>query len=210
MSFPIKLSQQPDVRIRLEKDRVHVIDPDSTWISPLVRIYRETVIYPNTYVVSNNSSSFIGGNCHIGPNAYLREWFGIKDGVKIGFGAEVVRSIIGNGTKAAHFCHISDATIGHDCNIAAGVIFCNFDGKCKNGTIVEDDVFIGASAMIVPSSKTTLKIGKGCYIGAGSVISKDIPPGALVVETNHIVEYKKVIKENGIWKFIRHSSLLHR
>lgn len=204
MSFPPKLSHCPKLRDKLLYNEVVVLEPKNTWISPEVTIGKGTIIYPNTYLVANDINSFVGENCQIGPNVFLRDWFIIENNVKIGFGAEVVRSKIGNGTKTAHFCHIGDAIIGRGCNIAAGVIFCNFDGECKNSTVVEDDVFIGASAMIIPSSKSTLRIGKGCYIGADSVISKNVPPGALVVETNHIIKYKKIIKENGKWKFIRH------
>lgn len=99
MNFPPKLSQMTELLEKLVlKGGVIVIDPESTWISPKVRIGRGTVIYPNSYLIGDEAS-VIGENCEIGPNSFLRDWFQIGNGVKIGFNAEVVRSCVIDRTK---------------------------------------------------------------------------------------------------------------
>lgn len=155
----------------------------------------------------NDINSFIGANCQIGPNAFLRDWFIIEDNVKIGFGAEVVRSKIGKGTKVPHFCHVGDAVVDRNCNIAAGVIFCNFDGEKKNATIIEGDVFVGSSVMLVPSAKHGLRLGAGCFIGAGEVINRDVPPQS-VIYTKRVLPIhpeRIAVKENGKWRILSHT-----
>lgn len=206
MNFPPKLSKLDLFYNGLKEFGVKILEPENTWISPEVTIGRGTIIYPNTYIVANDINSFIGRDCQIGPSAFLREWFIVEDNVKIGFNAEVVRSKIGEGTKIPHFCHVGDAIIGRRCNIAAGVIFCNFDGKQKNTTIVEDDVFIGSNAMIIPPEQG-LRLGQCCYIGANSVVNVDVPAGRLFKNRRERIlsKHYNVRKENGKWKLVARS-----
>jgi bifunctional UDP-N-acetylglucosamine pyrophosphorylase/glucosamine-1-phosphate N-acetyltransferase len=206
MNFPRKLANNFELMEKLiVKGGIIIPEPENVWISPKINIGRGTIIYPNSYVIGD-ANSFIGQNCQIGPNAFLRGWFKIGDRVKIGFGAEIVRSSINDGTKAAHFCHIGDAIIGRNCNIAAGVIFCNFDGKQKNTTVVEDDVFIGSNAMITPPEQG-LRLSQCCYIGANSVVNVDVPAGRLFKNRReHILsKYYNVRKEDGKWKLVARS-----
>jgi bifunctional UDP-N-acetylglucosamine pyrophosphorylase/glucosamine-1-phosphate N-acetyltransferase len=90
---------------------------------------------------------------------------------------EVKNAQLGPGSKMGHFSYIGDATIGPNVNIGAGTITANFDGENKNETIIEADVFIGSDTMLV----APLKIGKGARTGAGSVVTKDVPPHTVVV-----------------------------
>lgn len=143
INFPNKLSQIPVLLEKFtDKDCVNIIDPSSAWISPNINIGRGTIIYPNCYLIGNTDSK-IGENCEIGPSAFLRDRFEIGNRVRIGFNAEVVRSSVDDGTKIPHFCHIGDAIIGRGCNIAAGTIFCNYDGNKKRPvlSLSKDGVF---------------------------------------------------------------------
>ena len=126
--------------------------------------------------------------------------------MKIGFNAEVVRSKIGEGTKVPHFCHVGDAIIGKNCNIAAGVIFCNFDGEQKSVTTIGDNVFIGSGVMLITSAKHNLRIGDHAYIAAGAIISKDVKPHYLMIGINKTVKEKRAFKwrlysisEHKVW-----------
>ena len=187
MNFPQKVSQRIDF---LEKfiyyGGVNIFDPDSVWISPEISIGRGTRIYPNCYLVGDKNSE-IGESCEIGPSAFLRDWFKIGNRAKIGFNAEVVRSSVGDRTKIPHFCHVGDATIGRDCNIAAGVEIGNYNGHKKNQTIVKDCVFIGIGAKII----APVRIGTHAYIGAGAIISKDVKPYSIIIGVNKVMEGKK-------------------
>ena len=119
----------------------------------------------------------IGAGCRIGPYARLRPGAKLGKGVHIGNFVEVKASRIGAGSKANHLAYLGDAEVGARVNIGAGTITCNYDGATKHRTVIEDDCFIGSDATLV----APLRIAKGSYIGAGSTISKDTPPGQLTV-----------------------------
>ena len=88
---------------------------------------------------------------------------------------EVKNSYLGPGTKLGHFSYIGDTTTGSDVNIGAGTITCNYDGERKHKTIVGEGAFVGSDTMLV----APVRVGKGARIGAGSVVTRDIPDGAL-------------------------------
>jgi len=119
----------------------------------------------------------VGAGCRIGPYARLRPGASLADGVHIGNFVEVKASRIGKGSKANHLSYIGDAEVGSGVNIGAGTITCNYDGAAKHRTVIEDDCFIGSDATLV----APVRIARGSYIGAGSTISKDTPPGQLTV-----------------------------
>ena len=119
----------------------------------------------------------VGTGCRIGPYARLRPGASLDKGVHIGNFVEVKASRIGAGSKANHLAYIGDAEVGARVNIGAGTITCNYDGVSKNRTVIEDDCFIGSDATLV----APVRIAKGSYIGAGSTISRDTPPGQLTV-----------------------------
>jgi bifunctional UDP-N-acetylglucosamine pyrophosphorylase/glucosamine-1-phosphate N-acetyltransferase len=167
-----------------------------TLIYPNVCIEGKTVIggnctiYPNTRIVASTlgngvivgdctliESSAVQENACVGPFAHIRPGSVIGASAKIGNFVEVKKSVIGDGAKASHLSYIGDAEIGKDVNIGAGTITCNYDGKQKFKTTIEDNVFIGSDTQLV----APVRVGKGAYVGAGSTITRDVPPHALAV-----------------------------
>jgi bifunctional UDP-N-acetylglucosamine pyrophosphorylase/glucosamine-1-phosphate N-acetyltransferase len=111
----------------------------------------------------------------VGPFARLRGGNHLKAGVRVGNFVEVKKSIIGEGTKAAHLTYLGDAKIGSKTNIGAGTITCNYDGFHKHPTIIGNKVFIGSdSALVAP-----LRVGDGAFIAAGSTITENVPADGL-------------------------------
>jgi bifunctional UDP-N-acetylglucosamine pyrophosphorylase/glucosamine-1-phosphate N-acetyltransferase len=100
----------------------------------------------------------------------------LEEKAVIGNFVEVKKSKIGRGTKAQHLTYLGDATIGENTNVGAGTITCNYDGKNKHETIIEDNVKIGSDTMLV----APVTVGSGSVTGAGSVVTKDVPPDSLV------------------------------
>ena len=119
----------------------------------------------------------VGARCRIGPYARLRPGASLAEDVHIGNFVEVKASRFGAGSKANHLSYIGDSEVGSRVNIGAGTITCNYDGTAKHRTVIEDDCFIGSDATLV----APVRIAKGSYIGAGSTISEDTPPGQLTV-----------------------------
>jgi len=136
---------------------------------------------------SHLSSATVGSNCNIGPYARLREGSEIGDDAKIGNFVETKKTRLGDGAKANHLAYLGDAEIGSNTNVGAGTITCNYDGTNKHKTTIGDESFIGTNSSLV----APVNIGKGAYVGAGSVITKDVPDKALAVGRG-----KQVIKED--------------
>jgi bifunctional UDP-N-acetylglucosamine pyrophosphorylase/glucosamine-1-phosphate N-acetyltransferase len=148
-----------------------VIGP-SVWIEDS-KMGNEVTIKFSSYITDAD----IEDKVTIGPFAHLRPQTKILSGAKIGNFVEVKKSRIGLNSKVPHLSYIGDATVGEGVNIGAGTITCNYDGFQKHETMIEDDVFIGSDTMLV----APLKIGRGATTGAGSTITKDVPPGALAI-----------------------------
>lgn len=119
----------------------------------------------------------VAEDVEIGPFAHLRPGSEIGARCRIGNFAEVKHSRIGAGTQQHHFSYIGDAEVGEQVNIGAGVVTVNFDGSAKHRTEVGDDAFIGSDSMLV----APVTIGEGAMTGAGSVVTRDVPPGKRVV-----------------------------
>lgn len=187
---------------------VNFLDTGSVFIHPDVLIGKDTAIFPNVYLeghtrigrgstiypnvrISNSiigsevivkdstviENSVIRDKALIGPFAHIRPGSEIGSGARIGNFVELKKTSIGNGTKALHLSYLGDTKIGRDVNIGAGTITCNYDGEKKHKTIIADDVFVGSDSQLI----APVKIGKGAYIGAGSTITKNVPPGALAL-----------------------------
>jgi len=119
----------------------------------------------------------IGDECTVGPMAHLRGHAVMVDESKVGNFVELKKTRLGRGSKASHLTYLGDATIGENTNIGAGTITCNYDGKNKHETHIGDNVKIGSDTMLV----APVKVGHGAATGAGSVVTKDVEAGKLVV-----------------------------
>ena len=190
------------------EDGVSFIDPRNTYISASAVIGRDTVIHPNVTIEGNTvigsncvirsgtrlSNAVVGDNveirdnclivdsevgdgCTVGPMAHMRGHAVMVEGAKIGNFVEMKKTRLGKNSKAAHLTYLGNATIGEETNIGAGVITCNYDGKNKHETQIGDRVKIGSDTMLV----APVKIGDDATTGAGSVVTKDVIAGELVV-----------------------------
>lgn len=146
-------------------------------------------IYPNSYIFNSIigkgtkiyssfiENSEIGACCQVGPFAHLRTGSKIRDYVRIGNFCEIKNSIIGKNSKVSHLAYVGDAEIGENCNIGCGVIFVNYNGKIKQKSIVNDNVFVGSNVNVI----APVKIEKGAYICAGTTVDKDIQENDFVI-----------------------------
>ncbi len=193
---------------RLMVEGVSIVEPDSTYIDASVVIGRDTVIHPQVIIEGDSrigsgcevhswsrlTNVEIGDDCKVlnscvlvdakltaknsvGPFAHLRMQAELAEEAVIGNFVEVKNSRLGRKTKSMHLTYLGDATIGDRVNIGAATVTCNYDGKNKNPTFIEDDVKIGSDTMLV----APVRVGRGSVSGAGSVITKDVPPDSLVV-----------------------------
>lgn len=119
----------------------------------------------------------IGSRGRIGPFARLRPAARLAEEVHVGNFVEIKKSTVGRGSKANHLSYLGDAEIGEGCNIGAGTITCNYDGKAKHRTTIEDHVYIGSDTMLV----APVRIGRGSKTGAGAVVTSDVPERSLAV-----------------------------
>jgi bifunctional UDP-N-acetylglucosamine pyrophosphorylase/glucosamine-1-phosphate N-acetyltransferase len=150
----------------------------------------------NNVTVKDHSiviDSEIGTNCSVGPFAHLRMNARLDEGAMVGNFVEVKKSRIGRKTKAMHLTYLGDATIGERTNIGAGTITCNYDGKHKHETFIEDDVKIGSDTMLV----APVRVGKGAVTAAGSVVTKDVPENSLVAGVPAMIKKKLNKSESG-------------
>jgi len=192
---------------RLMLAGVSVEDPDTTYVDWGVEIGRDTMIRANTHLLGRTTigaaseigpgsflrDAFVGdrarvvsshlyecvisSGCSVGPFAYIRPNTVLAEGAKAGTFVEIKNSRIGEGSKVPHLSYVGDAVIGRDSNIAAGNITANYDGFEKHPTTIGDNVRTGSdTTMVAP-----VVIGDGAFTAAGSVITRDVPPGALGV-----------------------------
>jgi len=123
------------------------------------------------------TESKIGARGQIGPFAHCRPGSDLAEDVHMGNFVETKKTRMGVGSKANHLAYLGDAEIGSKVNVGAGTITCNYDGKNKFVTTIEDGAFIGSDTQLV----APVRVGKGAYVGAGATITKDVPAGALAV-----------------------------
>jgi bifunctional UDP-N-acetylglucosamine pyrophosphorylase/glucosamine-1-phosphate N-acetyltransferase len=187
-------------------DGVTIVDPGTTYLEPELEIGIDTVIYPNTTiarlsrlgqrcVIGPNSrlshanlgervtvresvviNSTIGSDVSIGPFAHIRGETRLADKVHVGNFVELKKAKLARGVKVSHLSYLGDATVGEETNVGAGTITCNFDGTQKNATVLGRDVSIGSNTSLV----APVTVGDGALTGAGSVVTKDVPPGERV------------------------------
>lgn len=141
----------------------------------------------NSVVVKDHCviiDSELQSNSAVGPFAHLRMNTVLEEGSVVGNFVEVKKSRLGRGSKSMHLTYLGDATIGEKTNIGAGTITCNYDGKDKHPTIIEDNVRIGSDTMLV----APVRVGKGSVTAAGSVVTEDVPPDTLVAGVPAVVK----------------------
>ena len=185
------------------KNGVTIIDPQHTYIDADVELHPDVTLEPNVHLCGKTTihsgttildgcridNAVIGQNSQVGPNAHIRPNSSIGNGCRIGNYVEIKRSRIGDGTKVAHMTYVGDSTLGKNCNVGCGVIFCNYNGKTKSNCIVGDDAFIGSNSCLV----APLNVGAKTYIAAGSVITESLPAKAL-----GIARARQAIKEHYV------------
>jgi bifunctional UDP-N-acetylglucosamine pyrophosphorylase/glucosamine-1-phosphate N-acetyltransferase len=123
------------------------------------------------------TGSRLGVGATIGPFVHIRPETELREAVHIGNFVELKKAVVGKGSKAGHLSYLGDAMIGEGVNVGAGTITCNYDGKTKNQTVIEDGAFIGSDSQLV----APVTIGKGAYVGSGATIRQDVPAGSLAV-----------------------------
>ena len=123
------------------------------------------------------TSSTIADDASVGPFAHLRPETDLRAKSKVGNFVELKKTVLGAGSKANHLAYLGDATIGEKVNIGAGTITCNYDGVTKSQTVIEDGAFVGSDTQLI----APVTVGKGAYVGSGSTIRENVPPGALAV-----------------------------
>ena len=139
---------------------------------------RDAFVGDRARVVSSNlSECVISSGCSVGPYAYIRPNTVLAEGAKAGTFVEIKNSRIGEGSKVPHLSYVGDAVIGRGSNIAAGNITANYDGFEKHATTIGDNVRTGSDTTLV----APVTLGDGAFTAAGSVITRDVPPGALGV-----------------------------
>ncbi len=186
---------------------VTMTDPASVFVDFDAAIGMDTVILPNTMVLGRSNigegcevgpgsvvrDSSIGDGCRVtssvveesvmeagsdvGPYSHLRPGAYLESGVHIGNFVEIKESRLSEGTLMGHFGYVGDATIGAKVNVGAGTVTCNFDGRDKHRTVIEDGAFIGCDTMLI----APVTVGSQAVTGAGAVITKDVPPARLAV-----------------------------
>ncbi|HEV2915415.1 MAG TPA: bifunctional UDP-N-acetylglucosamine diphosphorylase/glucosamine-1-phosphate N-acetyltransferase GlmU [Pyrinomonadaceae bacterium] len=128
--------------------------------------------------------SDIEHNCSVGPFAHLRMNARLEEDAAVGNFVEMKKSTLGRKSKSMHLTYLGDATVGERTNIGAGTITCNYDGKDKHQTVIEDEVKIGSDTMLV----APVRVGTGAVTAAGSVVTKDVPPDSLVAGVPAVVK----------------------
>ncbi len=207
----------------LMKSGVTILDPETTYVDVDVKVGTDTILEPGVMLLGATeigrgvtigmgsrvadstlgdgtvllpycvvTQSRIGRTCRIGPFAHLRPDTQLDEQVRIGNFVETKKIRMGQGSKANHLTYLGDAEIGKHANIGAGTITCNYDGIQKLRTIIEDEVFIGSDTQLV----APVRVRRGAYIGAGSTITKDVPPHALAISRAN-----QVIKEDWAKRF---------
>jgi bifunctional UDP-N-acetylglucosamine pyrophosphorylase/glucosamine-1-phosphate N-acetyltransferase len=184
-----------------------MIDPSSVWLDVDVRLGRDTVLHPNvqlrgattvaegaeigpdtsltdttvgaeaSVVRTHADRAEIGPECTIGPFAFLRPGTVLARKVKVGAYVETKNATVGEGSKVPHLTYVGDATIGIGSNIGASSVFVNYDGVNKHHTMIGDHCRTGSDTMFI----APVTVGDGAYTAAGSVITEDVPPGAMAV-----------------------------
>ncbi|MFN2489719.1 MAG: bifunctional UDP-N-acetylglucosamine diphosphorylase/glucosamine-1-phosphate N-acetyltransferase GlmU [Actinomycetota bacterium] len=192
---------------QLMSEGVTIIDPHTTYIDVSVKVGRDALIQPFTFLEGDTSvaemaqigpqarivdseigpeatvafsvvlGSKVGPRASVGPFASLRPGTELKADARIGTFVEAKQTVLGEGSKAPHLSYLGDAVIGKGVNVGAGTITCNWDGRDKHETVIEDEAYIGSDTMLIAPAR----VGRRAATGAGAVVRGEVPDGALAV-----------------------------
>ena len=193
---------------QLMKDGVTLVDPAVTYVDEGIEVGADSVLEPMVSLrgktrvgkgvqigqgcvivdceiadgaqilpYTHMTESRIGPGATVGPFARLRPGAQLAEQAHVGNFVELKKTLLGKGSKANHLSYLGDSVIGEGCNVGAGTITCNYDGKSKHVTKIEDGAFIGSDTQLV----APVTVGKGAYVGTGTTVREDVPPGALAV-----------------------------
>jgi bifunctional UDP-N-acetylglucosamine pyrophosphorylase/glucosamine-1-phosphate N-acetyltransferase len=195
------------INARWMRAGVTMIDPSSVWIDVDVDLARDVTLLPDTHLIGPTTIgegavvgpgttlkacevgegatvrhtwaelAVIGPDASVGPYTYLRPGTMLGAHTKAGAFVEMKNASLGAGSKVPHLSYVGDAQIGEGSNIGAATVFVNYDGVEKHTTVIGDQVRVGSDTMLV----APVTIGDGAYTAAGSVITEDVPPGAMAV-----------------------------
>jgi bifunctional UDP-N-acetylglucosamine pyrophosphorylase/glucosamine-1-phosphate N-acetyltransferase len=195
----------------LMRSGVTVVDPATTWVDVTVTVEPDAVLEPGVQLQGDTTvaadavvgpdttlvdtavgegarvvrshvlGAVVGPEANVGPFSYLRPGSRLAAGSKVGAFVETKNVQLGEDSKVPHLSYVGDATIGRGANIGAATVFVNYDGVAKHHTTVGDHVRIGSDTMLV----APVTVGDGAYTAAGSVITTDVPPGAMAVARAH-------------------------
>ena len=178
-----------DVRGSLKAGKETFLDVNNVFEGK-VKIGKRSSVGPNCFisnsVIGDNvaieantviEDSIVGNHCKLGPFVRIRGGTELEGNSELGNFVEANRSKVGRESKAKHLTYLGDSHLGVRVNIGAGTITCNYDGKDKHKTKLEDGAFIGSNTSLV----APIKVGKKSYTGAGSVITKNVPPETLAI-----------------------------
>ena len=195
-------SQKTQIRLRNKfiKSGVKMMGPETIFFSEDTKIGKNVIINPYVVIgpkvkIGNNvmidSFSYledcrIESKVEVGPYARIRPGTILKDGSKVGNFVEVKKSTIGKNSKINHLSYIGDSDLGKNVNIGAGTITCNYDGVKKSKTKIKNNVFIGSNSSLV----APITINSYSFVGAGSVITKNVKKKSLVLTRASQVEIK--------------------
>ena len=204
-NFAYQMRQkQEKIRNKFMKDGVTLVAPETIFLSSNIRFGKNVVINPYVVIgpkvkIGNNveilsfthiENATIESNVKVGPFSRIRPGAILSKGSRVGNFVEIKNSRVGARSKINHLSYVGDTTIGKSVNIGAGTITCNYDGKRKNRTKIQDQVFIGSNSSLV----APVTIGKNSVVGAGSVITKNVRKKSLALTRSKQVENKNYKK----------------
>jgi bifunctional UDP-N-acetylglucosamine pyrophosphorylase/glucosamine-1-phosphate N-acetyltransferase len=178
-------------RARAMADGATLVAPETVWFAYDTRLGRDVLIEPNVvfgpgveiadrvviHAFSHIEGATIATGANVGPYARLRPGTVLGEGAKVGNFVETKKAVLGPGAKANHLTYLGDAEVGAGANIGAGTITCNYDGFFKSHTEIGAGAFIGSNSSLV----APVTIGDGAIVGAGSVVTRDVPAASLAV-----------------------------
>jgi bifunctional UDP-N-acetylglucosamine pyrophosphorylase/glucosamine-1-phosphate N-acetyltransferase len=188
----LELEWQRRRREQALDDGATLIDPESVWFAYDTKLGRDVTVEPHVvfgpgvevadgaviHAFSHIEGATIGAKASIGPFARIRPGTRLAERTKVGNFVELKKAELGQGAKVNHLSYVGDASVGANANIGAGTITCNYDGFRKYRTEIGTGAFIGSNTALV----APVTVGDGAYVGAGSVITRDVEPDSLAIE----------------------------